>query len=140
VNLLDSLALKGRRYEQVILPRTGERIFRLADVLAMFDRHAILELTPFVKGGRGATKRPDDVRKIKVSLLDDGISAIQQGSSDWYEVYRTPPSGDLSWVRIVARAPSSEEVGELRMLVGRRVYSHYFDEDPILREIARHDS
>jgi hypothetical protein len=81
--------------------------------------------------------RPDPVRKVKVSLLDNGISAIHSSSGDWYQVYRTAPSGDYSKVRIVANSPEGAKLGEIKMLVGRRTYDQYYAEDPIFAEIAK---
>ncbi|HXH21918.1 MAG TPA: hypothetical protein VNN10_07795, partial [Dehalococcoidia bacterium] len=110
----------------------------LHDLLMFFDRHAILELTPVVEGKALPRIRPEAVRKVKVSLLDDGISAIQGTGAAAYEVYRTAPSGDLAKVRIVALAADGEKRGEIRMLVGRRTYDQYFTEDPIFRHIEEH--
>ena len=137
MDLLDTLAFWGRKYEKQRVPRTGSSRFSLGDVLETFDRNAILELTPVANGKPGETLRPDPVRKMKVSLLDDGVSAIHSSSDDWYEVLRTAPSGDLSRVRLVAHSPDGAEVGEVRMLVGQRSFEHYFQQDPILAEIAR---
>ena len=135
MNALDRLALAGRKYEQQTVPRSGSGRFSLADVLEAFDRHAIFELTPYRKDEAGKTARPDPVRKLKVSLLDDGISALDAGSGDTYEVFRTAPSGDISRVRIVATSPSGEKRGELRLLIGQRSYDHYFRDDPIFDAI-----
>jgi hypothetical protein len=135
MNILDALALWGRRYQQQTLPSSGGPRFGLTDVMEMFDRNLILELTPVVDGKAGPRVHPDPVRKVKVSLLDDGISAIQSGRAEWYEIFRTPPSGDLSKVRIVARGPGGTKLGEIRMVVGRRTYEHYFAEDPILKHL-----
>jgi hypothetical protein len=137
MDLLDSLALWGRRYEQQVVPGRGDKRFGLGDVLELFDRNAILELTPVVSGRVQPTVRPDAVRKVKVSLLDDGISAIHSGAEDWYEVFRTPPTGDVSKVRIVAHSPTGAVIGEVRMVVGRRSYEHYFSEDPIFEHLKR---
>jgi hypothetical protein len=136
MDIFDKLAFVGRRYEKQRAPSTGSARLNLHDVLQMFDRSAILELTPSTKDTPGKTIRPDAVRKMKVSLLDDGISAIHSDSGDWYEAFRTAPSGDLSRVRIVAYSPSGARVGEIRMLVGRRSFDHYFAEDPILDALA----
>ena len=136
MDLLDTLAFWGRRYEKQRVPRTGSTRFSLHDVLETFDRNAIFELTPYANGKPGQTVRPNAASKMKVSLLDSGISAIHSGSDDWYEVLRTAPSGDLSRVRVVAHSANGNEVGEVRMLVGMRTYDHYFSEDPILAELA----
>jgi hypothetical protein len=137
MDLFDRLALQARRYEQQSVPATGSRIFRLGDILEAFGRNAIFELTAMPGSGETKTVRPDSVRKLKVSLLDDGITAIHSSNYDHYEVYRTAPSGDLSKVRIVAFDPNGNKVGELRMLIGRRSYDHYFREDPIIETIRQ---
>jgi len=139
LDLLDTLAFWGRKYEKQRVPRTGSTKFSLADVLETFDRNAIFELTPMTNGKPRETLKPDAVRKMKVSLLDNGISAIHSSSDDWYEVLRTAPSGDLSRVRIVAHSPDAREIGEVRMLVGQRSFEHYFQEDPILAELDRRE-
>jgi hypothetical protein len=136
MNLLDKLALSGRRYEQAHVPRNGSGQFTLADVLEMFNFNTILELTPIVDGKPRPAMRPDAVRKLKVSLLD-GISAIHSHDEDWYEVHRTAPSGDLALVRITAYNRQGGKVGELQMLVSQRMPQYYFGEDPILEEIGK---
>lgn len=136
MNLLDNLALMGRRYDQQVLPSSGSTRFTLQDLLSTFDRQTIYELTPYTSGKPGTILRPDEIRKMKVSLLD-GISAIHTGPTEWYEVYKTAPSGDIAKVRIVAHAQSGQQLGEIRMLVGQRSFKHYFDEDPIVGEIQR---
>ncbi len=135
MNLLDRLALRGRRYERQTVPGTGSERFSLAEVLTLFNHDTILELTPVVDGKDGATEWPDAVRKIKVSLLDKGISAIPTHTAGWYEVFRTAPSGDVSRVRIVAYSPDNVRVGEIRMVVSHRLPQYYFDEDPLLKEL-----
>ena len=137
MDVFDSLALWGRRYQQQKVPSSGSPRFSLADLLEMFDRNAILELTPSADGKALPSVRPDPIRKVKVSLLDDGVSAIHRGSGDWFEVYRTAPTGDLSKVRIVANSAAGGKAGEIRMLVGRRTYDHYFAEDPILKHLEQ---
>jgi hypothetical protein len=139
MDLFDRLALEARRYDQQTVPRSGSRVFSIVDVLEMFGRNAILELTAQAGSTAPKTVKPDPVRKIKVSLLDDGFSLIHSGASDHYEVFRTAPSGDLSKVRIVAFAPDGARIGELRLLVGRRSYDHYFAEDPIIETLRRRE-
>jgi hypothetical protein len=136
MNLLDKLALSGRRYEQTRVPRNGSTQFTLADVLEMFNFNTILELTPVVNGKTQQTMRPDAVRKLKVSLLD-GISAIHSHDDDWYEVHRTAPSGDLAHAKVVAFTRQGEKVGELQMLVSQRMPLYYFGEDPIFEAIGK---
>jgi hypothetical protein len=137
VDFFDKLAFLGRKYEPVTAPGTGSRRFTMGDVLMMFNQSAILELTPYTPSGPLPTVRPDAVRKLKVSLLDDGLSAIHSTPSDFYEVFRTAPSGDISKVRIVAYNANGNRLGEMRMDVGRRTYEHYFEEDPIIGHIAQ---
>jgi hypothetical protein len=137
MDLFDTLAFLGRRYERQAVPGSVSERFTMSDVLRLFDRAGILELTPYTDDHARTTVRPDAVRKIKVTLLDDGLSAIHSTTGDWFEVFRTAPSGDLSKVRIVAHAPAGNRVGEIRMLVGRRSFEHYFEQDPILETIAR---
>jgi hypothetical protein len=139
MDLLDTLAFWGRKYEKQKVPRTGSFRFALSDLMEMFDRNAIYELTPVIKGKPGQTVAPDPVKKMKVSLLDNGISAIHSGPQDWYEVVRTAPSGDLSRVRIIAHASGGGDLGEIRMLVGQRSYDHYFREDPLFAEMQRRE-
>ncbi len=135
MDLFDTLALWNRRYDQRSFIRTGSTRFKLADLLETFDRQAILELTPQVEGKAGATVRPDLVKKVKVSILDAGISAIHSGSEDWYEVYQTAPSGDVSKVKLVAYSQGGNKLGEVHMIVGQRSLEHYFRDDPILQAI-----
>jgi hypothetical protein len=136
MNLLDKLALTGRRFEIVRVPRNQSTEFTLGDTLEFFNRNTILELTPIVNGKAQPTLRPDAVRKLKVSLLD-GISAIHSHNEDWFEVFRTAPSGDLTRVRIVAHSRQGEKIGELQMLVSQRMPIYYFGEDPIFDAIGK---
>jgi hypothetical protein len=131
MDIFDRLALWGRRYEQQG-PSPSRKRFNLSDLLETFDRHSIIELTPYTDGRRLTTVRPDTARKVKVSLLDDGISAIHSSTDDWYEVFRTAPTGDVSKVRIRAYSATGQRAGEIRMLVGPRSFEQYFREDPIL--------
>jgi len=135
MDVFDKLALDARRYEQARVPRSGSFVFTLGDVLQMLGRNAILEMKAVGGNGPTRTMRPDPVRKMKVSLLDDGITAIHSGAGDEYHVFRTAPSGDLSKVRIVALSTTGEKVGEVRMLIGRRTYDHYFKDDPLIEQL-----
>jgi hypothetical protein len=137
MDLLDRLAFLGRKLEKQAVPGTARTQFTLREVMQLFDRNSILELTPYPKNQPGPTIRPDSVRKLKVSLLDDGFSAIHTDETDWFEVFRTAPSGDLSRVRILAHDRGGAQLGEVRMLVGRRSYEHYFEQDPIFERIAQ---
>jgi hypothetical protein len=136
MNLLDKLALSGRRYERAKVPRNQSTQFTLADALEFFSRNTILELTPVVNGKQEATLQPDPVRKLKVSLLD-GISAIHSHNDDWFEVLRTAPSGDLTRVRIIANSRKGDKIGELHMLVSQRMPLYYFGEDPIFEALGK---
>jgi hypothetical protein len=140
MDILDTLALWGRRFEKQTVPRTGGTRFTLADLLEFFDRSTILEMTRVAGGKAEPTLRPDSVRKLKISLLDDGISSIQTSADDWYEVYRTPPSGDLSKVRVLGHRADGSTTGELRLLLGRRTYEHYFEHDPIFEHLGRREA
>ena len=137
MNFFDKLVFLGRRYERQRVPRNGSTRFTLGDVMQEFNYNTILELTPIVKGQPGAMVQPDRVRKLKVSLLDHGISAIHSHNEDWYEVHRTAPSGDLSKVRILAYSPSEEKIGEIHLLVSQRMPEFYFSEDPIFDTIGQ---
>jgi hypothetical protein len=111
MDLFDKLALESRRYEKLRAPRSGSEVFSLGDLLETLGRNAIHELVALPAGGQKKTVRPDTVRKLKVSLLDDGIVAIHSGVRDQYQVYQTAPSGDYSKVKIVAMAPDGGRVG-----------------------------
>ena len=137
MDLFDKLALSNRRYEQLTSPRTGSKTFSLDDVVEVVGRNAILELTAMPATGSPKTVRPDAVRKMKVSLLDDGIVAIHSSPRDEYAVYRTAPTGDLSKVKIVASTHDGIRIGEVRMLIGRRTFEHYFEEDPIFEALRK---
>ena len=137
MDVFDVLALWGRKYDQLTVPGSRSKSFSLSALLEMFSRNAIMELTPYVGNSPRDTVRFDKARKVKVSLLDNGISVIHSGSEDTYEVYRTPPSGELSKVKIIAYSPDGVKTGELRMVVGQRSYEHYFEEDPILEALGR---
>jgi hypothetical protein len=136
MDVFDSIALWGRRFDRQTTA-SGSTRFTLRDLLLAFDQNAIHELTPVVEGRSLPTVRPDPVRKVKVSLLDDGVSAIHSSSGEWFEVYRTAPSGDIAKARIEAFSPAGAKVGEIRMLVGRRTFDQYFAEDPIFAHIER---
>ena len=137
MDVFDVLALWGRKYEQVLVAGSRTKSFSLSALLEMFSRNAIMELTPYVGNSPRDTVRFDKARKVKVSLLDNGISVIHSGSEDTYEVYRTAPSGELSKVKIIAYSPDGSKTGELRMVVGQRSYEHYFEGDPILEALGR---
>ena len=135
MDLLDKLALDNRHYERMVAPRSGSTTFTLGDLLETVGRSAIHELTAIPASGQKKTLKPDAVRKIKLSLLDDGIVAIHSSVKDQYQVYQTAPSGDFSRVKIVATAPDGARVGEVQLLLGRRTFEHYFEEDPIFKTV-----
>lgn len=137
VDIFDRLAIWGRKYQQQTAPGSHSTRFTLHDVLSALDRQAILELKVAANGKTVSTAVPDPVRKTKVSLLDDGIAPLHSASDDWFEVYRTPPSGDLSKVKIVAHGADGRTLGEVEMLVGRRSYEQYFREDPLLDTLRK---
>ena len=136
MDVFDKLALWGRKYDQQINPRTGTSRFDLSDLLAMFDMNTILELTHSTKGKPAETFRPDPVRKLKISLLDEGISGLGGSAAEWYEVYKTGPSGDLAKVRIVAHSSNGPSDNEIRMLVAERNPELYFREDTIFSALV----
>ncbi len=133
---MDVLALWGRKYERQSVPGTERRAFSLGEVMEAFDQVAVLELSRTVGNGPRVTVRPDPIKKVKVSLLDDGISSIHSGPHDRYEVYRTAPSGDLSKAKIVAFSPDGTRLGEINLLMGRRTQDHYFRGDPLFDSIG----
>ena len=135
MDIFDKLALWARKYEQQRSPRTGELRFTLAELLQRYNLNAILELTPIVAGQPSATSRPDPVRKLKVSLLDEGVSSLGPNAGEWFEVYETAPSGDLARARIVSLV-QGRPAGELRMLIAQRNPDLYFKEDPIFGVLA----
>jgi hypothetical protein len=136
MDLMDVFALWGRKYERQSVPGFGRRAFSLGEVLEAFDRVAVLELSRTVGNRPRVTVRPDPIKKVKVSLLDDGISSIHSGPGDRYEVYRTAPSGDLSKAKIIALSADGTKLGEIKLLTGRRTPDHYFRGDPLLDAIA----
>jgi len=137
MNLFDKLALMGRRYEPRISARSGDHRFSLADLLLMFDRKSILELTAVLSGRPSSTVRPNAERKLKVSLLDDGISALPSERVSWYEVQQTAPQGDMSRVKLIARDANGQNQGEVWMLVGPRSFDQYFAMDPLFENLER---
>jgi len=137
MDLLDTLALWNRRYDRRSVVKSGSSRYTLGDLLEAFDRQAILELTPVTDGKPGPASRPDLVKKVKVSLLDQGVSAIHPGNEGWYEVYQTAPSGDISKVKVIAHSKDGRPAGEIRMIVGQRSLEYYFRDDPILQAIER---
>lgn len=131
MDILDRLAIMGRRYERRRSLHSGSQELDLSEVLLMYNRKSIFERVTLPHDGEPTTSRQDTTKKLNLSLLD-AISEIYVDDGGWYEVFETPPSGDTSKVRIVAYSPEGRPHGELRMVVGRRTRDHYFSEDPIL--------
>lgn len=136
MDLFDKVALWGRKYEAQINPRTGIHRYSLRDILEDFQLKTIVELTPYINGRSGETHRPDPVRRLKISLLDEGGSVFGGSDVAWYEVHSTAPSGDLARVKVKAMFPNGSLVGELRMLLAYRMPELYFKEDPIFAAVA----
>jgi hypothetical protein len=136
MDLFDKVALWGRKYEAQINPRTGIHRFSARDILEDFQLKTIVELTPYVNGRSGETHRPDPVRRLKISLLDEGGAVFGGSDVAWYEVHSTAPSGDLARVKVIAMSPQGTPVGELRMLLAYRMPELYFKEDPIFAAVA----
>jgi hypothetical protein len=136
MDLFDKLALWGRRYERQINPGSGGKRFALRDLLEFFRQKTILELTPVVGGKPGETYRPDPVRKLKISILDEGVSAFGKQAAEWYEIAATAASGDFARMKVLAYATDGVPSGELRMLVAERMPELYFREDPIFAAVS----
>jgi hypothetical protein len=139
MDILDRMALWGRKYEQQKSLRTGDTRFDLGELLLRYNRNAILELTPITQSGPGLTARPDPVRKLKISLLDEGIASLGAEAGEWFEVYETAPSADFARVRIVGLV-QNRPAGEIRMLIAQRNPDLYFKEDPIFGTLAARES
>ncbi len=128
MDLLDRLALAGRRYERRRSAVTGSTELSLEEVLRMFKDKTVLELDS-VPSDRHASRVLHETGR-PVSILD-GVAAITGPDDRWYEVMQTPPSGDLARLRIAAM-PSG---GHLSCLIGRRLPEHHVTEDPLLEEL-----
>jgi hypothetical protein len=137
MDLFDKLALDSRHFERMVAPRSSSATFTLGDVLETVGRSAIHEMTIVPASGSKQTLKPDASRRIRLSLLDDGITAIHSSVKDQYQVFQTAPSGDFSRVKVVAFAPDGSKVGEVQMLLGRRVFANVADEDPIEETVRR---
>jgi len=135
MDLFDTLALAMRRFEP---RRTGgkhDRRFELLDLMELYSKEAILELTASADGVFWTTRRPDMQRKLKVSLLDS-ISDLRLPADAWFHVGQTAPSGDYARARVEAFGRGKESLGRIEMLIGRRNYDYYFSQDPLLDEIT----
>ena len=128
MDLLDRLALFGRRYQPRRSAVSGSTRLTLEEVLRIFHGKTILDIETR-PSGEGARRALHEAGR-PVSLLD-AIAAIDAGRAEWYEVHQTAPTGDYARARIVSR-PSG---GELTMLVGRRQPEHASADDPVLKSL-----
>jgi hypothetical protein len=135
MDIFDKLALAMRRFEPRRTPGKDDRRFELMDLMALYSKEAILELTASADGESWTTRRPDLQRKLKVSLLDS-VSDLRLPSDAWFHVGQTAPSGDYSRARVEAFGRGNESLGRIDMLIGRRNYEYYFTQDPLLAEIS----
>jgi hypothetical protein len=136
MDLLDRLALAGRRHERRRSLVSGSPRLNLSEVLRVYDHKAILNAAVLHPGKQARHMKPDPEKKLKLSLLDM-ISELQQEGDSHYEVFETAPTGDLSKVRILAWSGAGESKGELRMLMGRRALENYFAEDPVFESVRQ---
>jgi hypothetical protein len=134
MDLFDKLALSMRRFEPRYTPGTHEKRFELLDLMELYSKEAILELTASADGVFWTTRRPDMQRKLKVSLLDS-VSDLRLPADAWFLVGQTAPSGDYAKARIRAYGRGNESLGHVEMLIGRRNYAYYFTQDPLLDQI-----
>ena len=134
MDIFDKLALAMRRFEPRRTPGKNDRRFELMDLMALYSKEAILELTASADGESWTARRPDLQRKLKVSLLDS-VSDLRLPSDAWFHVGQTAPSGDYSRARVEAFGRGNESLGRIDMLIGRRNYDYYFTQDPLLDEI-----
>lgn len=128
MNLLDRLALAGRRYERRRSAINGNPQLGLEEVLRIFKDKTILE-QELIPTGQAASRALHSVER-PVSIID-GIAAISAADDVSYEVLETPPSGDYARIKITAR-PSG---GELSCLIGKRLPEHSNREDPLLETL-----
>ena len=134
MELLDRLALTGRRHERRRSVITGSPSLDLHEILREYDHKAILDAAIWLNGKRAKHLTPDPERKLKLSLLDM-LSELQPAEGSWYEVFETAPTGDVTKVRIAVYTRAGKLNGELRMLMGRRTMDNYFLEDPVFESI-----
>ena len=125
MDLMDRLALAGRRFERRHSSVNGGVELSLDEVLRVMHGKTILEIAVKAKGNNSVPQVHDPDRPV--SLLDH-LAEADGGQPGSYEVFQTAPSGDHSRVRIVCR-PSG---GEVHILAGRRVPEHMSDADPAL--------
>jgi hypothetical protein len=134
MDVFDKLALTMRRYEPRRTLRTSERRFELMDLMEMYSKQSIHELSASKDGKVWARRTPDAGRKLKVSLLDS-VSDLGLPADAWYYVEQTAPSGDYARARIEAHGRGDERLGHIEMLIGRRNYDYYYTDDPVLGQI-----
>jgi hypothetical protein len=125
LDLLDRLALFGRRYTPRRSDISGSTQHSLEEVLRVFHGKTILDIETRPSGEDAKRSLHETGRPV--SLLD-AIASIDRGMADWYEILQTAPSGDYARARVISR-PSG---GEISMLVGRRQPEHTSREDPVL--------
>ncbi len=135
MDLFDRLALAGRRYVRRLSTVSRSPRLDLDEVLRVYDRKAILEVTIRPNGQQPQHLKPDSERKLKLSLLDM-LSELHPEEGSWYEVFETAPTGDISKVRILVSGEGGAK-GEVHLLMGRRTLDHYFSEDPVLESIRQ---
>ncbi len=71
---------------------------------------------------------PEDFRSMIRAMLADRFGLKLHHESRVFDAYRL----------VVSK--SGPKLGEIRMVVGRRTFDHYFQEDPILQHIANRQS
>jgi hypothetical protein len=135
MDLFDKLALSMRRFEPRRTLETKNKRFELLDLMELYSKEAILELTASADGIFWTTRRPDAQRKLKVSLLDS-VSDLRLPADAWFHVGQTAPSGDFARARIEAFGRGRERLGHIEMWIGRRNYAYYFTDDPVLGQIS----
>ena len=128
MDILDRLALSGRKYRPRRSAITGRPHLSLDEVLRAFHGKTILdiEVKPY---GKEATRLVHQ-RGRPVSLLDS-IAEIGGDGGNQYEVQETAPSGDYTKARITAQPGG----GQIAMLLGRRQPEHAPSEDALLDEL-----
>jgi hypothetical protein len=134
MDLFDRLALAMRRFEPKHTLSKHERRFELLDLMELYSKETILELTGSADGVFWTTRRPDMQRKLKVSLLDS-VSDLRLPADAWFHVSQTAPSGDFARARVQAFGRANERLGRIDLLIGRRNYAYYFSQDPLLDQI-----
>jgi len=78
MDVFDKLALSMRRYEPMRTLRGHETRFELMDLMALYSKEAILELTASADGQFWTTRRPDLQRKLRENEFERNLRP-------WYE-------------------------------------------------------